>query len=430
MLIKNIRTFTLEPPVLKKTDLRIDGAEIVAEGPALEPLPGETVADLGGKLVLPGFVNAHTHLYSSLSRGMPAPEKAPADFTEVLEKIWWKLDVALDEETIYYSALAGAIDAIRCGTTTIIDHHASPSSIKGSLDILKKALSESGLRGVLCYEVTDRGGRKKRDEGLEENARFIEGNRTDDFFRGYVGAHAAFTLSDESLRLLGGMAAELGTGVHIHALEDVCDAEHSQKMYGRTVIDRLEAHRVLVPGSILAHCVHLTPAESEIVRRNGCWIVHNPRSNMNNRVGYAQLDLFGKRAALGTDGFPSDMLEEAKFAFYKRMDSRAAGSVDLAGLVAGGQRLISRIFGREFGTLREGSVADIVVLDYVEPTPIGAANLLGHYLFGLRSSMVESVMVGGKWVMKDRRIEGLDENRILARSRQLADKLWKKIEEV
>lgn len=428
MLIKNIRTFTLAPAQLKKTRLRITGSEITAEDPSLVPLKNEKVVDLEGKLVLPGFVNAHTHLYSSLSRGMPMPATAPSNFTEILEKIWWKLDVSLDEETTYYSALVGAIDAIKCGTTTLVDHHASPSSIKGSLDLIKKALQQVGIRGVLCYEVTDRGGKKKRDEGLEENERFIEENKTDEYFRGYVGAHAAFTLSDESLHLCGEMAAKHNTGVHIHVSEDACDVKDAEEKYKSTVFDRLAPHKILTKESILAHCVHLTLSEFKTSNEKECWLVHNPRSNMNNRVGYARVHLFGEKLALGTDGFPADMLEEAKFAFHKKRDSRIDENINYVNLITGGQKLISGIFGKQFGTFDQGAIADLVVMNYDEPTPMEKDNLLGHYLFGMQSSMVESVMVGGKWVMKNRKIPGIDEDAIFAKSRQLARKLWMKME--
>ena len=427
MFFKNVRTFTLAPARLKKTNLRITGSEITAEGPSLVRTKNEEEVDLEGRLVLPGFVNAHTHLYSSLSRGSPPPSTPPSNFTEILKKIWWKLDTALDEETIYYSALVGAIEAIRCGTTTLVDHHASPSSIKGSLDLIKRALQRVGIRGVLCYEVTDRGGKKKRDEGLEENERFIQANRSDEYFRGVVGAHAAFTLSDESLNLCGELAAEHNTGVHIHVAEDLCDLKDAQRKHKSTVIGRLAAHKILTDKSILAHCLHLTRSEFTTSKDKKCWLVHNPRSNMNNQVGYARVHLFGEKLALGTDGFPADMLEEARFAFHKKRDSRIEENLDFGKLITGGQKLISDIFEQKFGTIKKGAKADLVVMNYREPTPMQNDNLLGHYLFGLQSSQIESLMVGGKWVMKNRKIPGIDEEQILAKSRQLAKTLWLKI---
>ena len=427
MLIRNARTFILAPPRLKDTNLRIEGSEITAEGPSLARSQNEAEVDLEGSLVLPGFVNAHTHLYSTLSRGMRTPAPPPRNFTEILEKIWWTLDTSLDEEMIYYSALVGAIEAVRCGTTTIVDHHASPSTIKGSLDLIKKGLQQVGIRGVLCYEVTDRGGGKKRDEGLEENERFIKGNKSDQYCRGLVGAHAAFTLSDESLKLCGELAVDNNTGVHIHVAEDLCDLKDARKRK-RTVVGKLEQQGVLTNKSVLAHCVHLTKRELKTIRDKKCWLVHNPRSNMNNRVGYAPVQLFGEKLALGTDGFPADMLEEARFAFHKRRDSGVDESVDFANLITGGQRLISEIFDSDFGTFQKGANADLVVMNYREPTPIKRDNLVGHYLFGMQSNAIESVMVGGKWVMKNRKILGLDEDQVFARSRELAKKLWRRME--
>ena len=428
MFIKNARTLALAPPRIKKTNLRIDGQKIAAAGTSLRPIRDEEVVDLDGALVLPGFVNAHTHLYSSLSRGMPAPARAPRNFTEILQKIWWKLDVALDEETIYYSALSGTIEAVKCGTTTLVDHHASPSAITGSLDLIKNALQQVGLRGVLCYEVTDRGGKQKRDEGLAENDRFIEAHKSDGYFRGLVGAHAAFTLSDESLRLCGRLATHHDAGVHIHVAEDRRDVKDAETKHQSTVIERLARHDLLTHKSILAHCVHLTPGEFKTLHAQKPWLVHNPRSNMNNRIGYAPVHQFGKQAALGTDGFPSDMLEEARFAFLKQKDSGADQDLDVTDLIVGGQRLISEVFGEWFGALAKGATADLLVMNYREPTPIKDDNLLSHYLFGLHASAVESVMVGGRWVMKNRKIAGVDEDEIFEKSRQLAQRLWRRME--
>jgi putative selenium metabolism protein SsnA len=361
---------------------------------------------------------------------MPMPKTAPVNFPEILEKIWWKLDTALDEESIYYSALTGAIEAIKCGTTTLVDHHASPSFINGSLDLIKKAMKQVGLRGVLCYEVTDRGGKKKRDEGLEENERFIIKNKTNEYFRGVVGAHAAFTLNDESLRLCGEIATRHKTGVHIHVAEDVSDVKEAKGKYNSTVIERLKAHNILKKESILVHNVHLSASELKACREKECWLIHNPRSNMNNRVGYAKVHLFGDKLGLGTDGFPADMLEESKFAFHKKRDSRSDENLDFIKLISGGQKLISAVFGKEFGPLKKGAVADLVVMDYKEPTPLDKSNLFGHYFFGLQSSMVESVMVGGKWVMKNRKIIGVDENKVVERAQQVAKKLWRRMEKL
>jgi cytosine/adenosine deaminase-related metal-dependent hydrolase len=209
--IENATTFHLFPPAIEQADIRIQTGQIVALGKELIPEPDEQIEDLDGRLVLPGFVNAHTHLYSTLARGMPGPREAPQNFLEILQKIWWKLDCALDEESIYYSALIGAIEAVKAGTTTLIDHHASPNYISGSLKIIRDALEQVGVRGVLCYEVTDRNGEAGRDQGWRENQNFLE-NSADSHFRGLVGAHASFTLSDHSLRACAELAKHYHSG--------------------------------------------------------------------------------------------------------------------------------------------------------------------------------------------------------------------------
>ena len=210
----------------------------------------------------------------------------------------------------------------------------------------------------------------------------------------------------------------------MHVAEDLCEVNDAKRKHESNVIKRLARHNILTPKSILAHCVHLTPGEFKTTQAKQCWLVHNPRSNMNNRVGYAPVNKFGKKVALGTDGFPPDMLEEARFAFLKQRDSCRDDDLDFPNIITGGQRLISEIFGERFGALEKGATADLLVMNYREPTPMHQDNLLSHYLFGLRSSMVESVMVGGKWVMKDRKILGIDEEPVFARSRQLTKKLW------
>jgi len=430
LLLKNSKIAVLSPPALEQADLRISEDLITERGAGLRTLPGEEVVDLSGRIITAGLVCAHTHLYSSLARGMPAPIDAPKNFLEILRKIWWKLDRSLDEESLYYSALVGAVEALRSGTTAIVDHNASPKFIKGSLDVIRQGIEKAGLRGVLCYEVTDRGGKKERDQGLRENERFIKSAKKEPLFRGMVGAHAAFTLSGESLHLVGAVASDCGTGVHIHAAEDKCDITDSQENFRCGLAERLREAGILKKESITAHCVNFDETGLSIIRDSGCWIVHNPRSNMVNRVGCAPLHLFGGggRSALGTDGFCANMFEEAQIGFYKRQDSRMPG-IGMLGLLEGGNRMLGEIFGRKFGRLEKGSVADLVVLDYKPPTPLDGNNLDSHFLFGMNSSCVESVMVGGKWVMKNREIPGLDIEEEFNKAAKAARRLWKKMEE-
>ncbi len=425
MLLKNGTIVTLIPSTLERVDIRVHGGNITAKAKNLHPHKGEENIDLSGKFIMPGMVNAHTHLYSALSRGMTGPEQQPRNFVDILKKIWWKLDESLDEESIYYSALVGSIEAAKYGTTTLIDHHASPKRIYGSLDIIKNAMSQIGLRGILCYETTDRGGRKRSDVGLEENERFVKENVNNRRFRGTMGAHASFTLNDDTMRMLGELANIHDCGVHIHVAEDKADSRDSLKRNGIGLVKRLEKFGLLSRKSILAHGVHLSKSELARVAQTGAWIVHNPRSNMNNAVGYAPLQWFGERSALGTDGFPADMFEESKLGFFRNQESGSkVGFSRLPEMLQAGQNIVSAFFGRKFGQLKVGTPADLIVLDYIPPTPLNADNLPGHFLFGMNSGMVAHSMVNGRWTMFNRRLVGVDEEKVMSEAARAAKKLW------
>lgn len=447
MLLKNGTLAILSPSSVERVDIRVKDGSVTTKAKSLRPLKGEKVIDLAGKFIMPGMVNAHTHLYSALARGMSGPKQSPKNFVDILKKVWWKLDESLDEESIYYTALVGSIEAVKYGTTTLIDHHASPNCIKGSLDIIKQAMSKVGLRGILCYETTDRGGRKRRDAGLEENERFITKNKSNPHFRGTVGAHASFTLDDDTMQALGSLAVRYDCGVHIHAAEDKadvvdaaqrCHPERSpdafqsvpmqfigRRMSDASIVARLEHFGVVTKKSILAHGVHLSKSELRTIELAGGWLVHNPRSNMNNAVGYAPLNWFGTHAALGTDGFPADMFEESKLGFFRNQESKhKVAFTRLPEMLQSGQKLVSSFFGKEFGTLNAGSGADLIVLDYTPPTPLSESNLPGHFLFGMNSRMVVHTMVNGEWRMWNRELVGIDEEKVMREATKAAKKLW------
>jgi putative selenium metabolism protein SsnA len=426
VLLKGATVATLDPPLVEAADLRVHGERIVERARSLAAAAGEEVLDLAGAVVVPGLVNAHTHLYSALARGMPAPRVPPRSLVEILERVWWRLDRALDAEAVYLSGLVGAIEAALSGTTLLIDHHSSPSFIRGSLAALQRALEEVGLRSALCYEVTDRNGTEGRDGGLEENAAFqsVPSSLT----RGMIGAHASFTLSRDSLDRLHALTQRTGGALHIHAAEDQADVVDCRARYGVGLVQRLDAHRLLAARTLLAHCVHLKEAEVAEVHARGCWIAHNPRSNMNNAVGYAPTAAL-KRAALGTDGMDGDMLAETRAAYLKMRDAGRDDAFPAAlQLLAGGHRLAAALFGLPFGKLDAGAPADLVVLAYVPPTPLHTDNLGGHLLFGMDRSHVSSVMVAGRWVVRDGRVTGVDAAAAFARARDAARELWKRMD--
>jgi putative selenium metabolism protein SsnA len=402
----------------------------VADGRITAPgsVGAEETIDCSGCLVMPGNVCAHTHLYSALARGMPPPPRPPRNFPEILELIWWRLDRALDEESIRSSALVGALDSLRSGTTSLVDHHASPSWIDGSLDVLADGITGVGARALVCYEVTDRGGTERRDAGLSENARFIRENLRP-LARGMFGAHASFTLDDSTLDALAGTAADTGTGVHIHVAEDIFDEVDSLRRSGKRVAQRLQDAGILRDHSIAAHGVHLQQGELGTISSSGTWLVHNCRSNMNNSVGRAPVLQFGDRSALGTDGIDGDMFAESRTAYFRaREDSLDVYAEQFTDLLARGAGLVSKYFGLPIGTLEPGAAADLVVLDYDPPTPLTSDNLAWHWMFAFGAEMVRDVMVGGRWVIRDRQFVTVDEERIRAEAREHARRLWERME--
>ncbi|HID61805.1 MAG TPA: hypothetical protein EYP49_03520 [Anaerolineae bacterium] len=287
-------TFGQANAVITDGAILIKGERIADLGPAAELVaryPDEERLEAQGKLVMPGLICAHTHFYGAFARGLTIPGQAPQNFPEILERLWWRLDKALWSDDVRYSALVCLIDAIRHGTTTLIDHHASPNVIAGSLDIIAEATLQAGVRACLCYEVTDRDGEEKARAGIAENVRFIAEarQRGDPLLAGTFGLHASLTLSDETLEECVGEARDLDAGFHVHVAEDKADVKDSLKKSGLRVVERLNKLGILGPKTIAAHCVHVDAYEIDILRETGTRVVHNPRSNMNNAVGTADV---------------------------------------------------------------------------------------------------------------------------------------------
>jgi cytosine/adenosine deaminase-related metal-dependent hydrolase len=294
--------------------------------------------------------------------------------------------------------------------------------------LIKAGISKIGLRGILCYETTDRGGMKKRDQGLEENERFVIENANNPHFRGTIGGHASFTLCNDSLRKIGELSAMYDCGVHIHVAEDKADVLDSIENYNTDIISRFAELGVLRKKSIFAHGVHLSQKQFAKIEKAGAWMVHNPRSNMNNAVGYAPLKWFGEHSALGTDGFPADMFHEAKVGYFRNAESDHRTEFSrIPVMLNNGQHLVSQFFGRSFGTLAKNSPADIVVLDYKYPTTIVHQNILDHFLFGMNAAMIQHVMIDGTWIVWNRQLMGIDEDAVMEKARKVATKFWKRM---
>jgi len=385
---------------------------------------GERV-DVSGCVVMPGNVCSHHHLYSVLARGMPGPPRSPRNFHEILELIWWRLDRALDHNTIELSARLGSVQAALAGTTSLIDHHASPEAIDSSLDALADGIAASGLRAVVCYEVTDRHGAERGRLGVEENARFLSANRHP-LIRGMVGGHASFTIGDGTLEALVAAARDAGAPIHIHVAEDECDQRDALDEHGLRTVHRLVRAGALAEGDLIAHGVHLDDSEIEAVRASGAWVAHNPRSNMNNGVGYAPVTRMGPRVGLGTDGIDGDMFAEARACYLKARENSLEIGPDFAlERLAAGAAVVGASFGEPaLGRIEPGAPADLVILEYRNPTPLSGDSLGGHFLFGLGAWDVRDVMVGGRWVVRARRHQLIDEEELAARCREAAPRLW------
>ncbi|MBN1859630.1 putative aminohydrolase SsnA [Candidatus Bipolaricaulota bacterium] len=433
-----------ERRVVENPVLLIDNEQIIATLTCKESMPdgwerAERV-DRPGRWILPGMINAHTHLYSALARGMAVSPFAPRTFTEILEQLWWRLDKALTLEDVSMSGLVGAMEAARCGVTTLVDHHASPNAVEGSLDVLRDAVSgQVGLRGCYCYEVSDRDGAAIARAGIEENRSFLkslsEGSGRES---GLFGLHAAFTVSDETLESVAKVLSE-DRGVHIHVAEGPEDERQSEAAYGMRIVERLDRFGLLRPNSIFAHCIHLDEHERDLIAERGTAVVHNPRSNMNNAVGLLDIPAFLDRSipvGLGTDGLGCNMLGELMTAGlvqkHTREQSLAGDFGMLDQLLFRNNPLIAeRQFGGDirFGRIEAGGPVDLAVLDYVPPTPINAGNVFGHLLFGVavHALRVGDLWVGGREVLRDGAFVELDEERIYMRSRETAASLWKRL---
>jgi putative selenium metabolism protein SsnA len=421
--------------VLWNATVVTEGELIAALGDSTEMLhrfPDSQSIDCSGQLILPGFICSHHHFYSTMARGMSIPGEPAANFLQILERLWWKVDRSLLEEDILVSAQLPLIDCIRNGTTTVIDHHASPSLREGSLDLIEQAVRQAGIRASLCYEVSDR---NIPGAGISENERFIKKvGKGDGQIAAMMGLHASFTLSDMTIETCVGIAREAGVGCHIHIAEDVADREDALAKFHMPTVKRMDKLGVTGEKSIFAHCIHIDDSEMEILASTKTIVVHNPESNMNNAVGVTPILKLLKKGVLvglGTDGMNSDMLSQLRCAYLLH---RLANHDPRVGFLEAPQLLLQhnaliakRQFNLPLGEIAEGRPADLAILDYQPPTPLDETNFLGHLIFGLVDAAVDTTVCKGKILMKGKQILTMDEESIAARSRELAPFMWKRL---
>ena len=393
--------------------------------------PNAHYLDGRGGLILPGLVNIHHHFYSALARGLD-PGVPMRSFTEVLDRLWWRLDRALDADTVRISALLSAAECVRQGCTTVFDHHASPSFIEGSLDAIAEAVGQAGISALLCYEVTDRNGSDDAQAGIDENLRFLADRAHDPRIRGVVGLHASFTLRDETLARVAERRPP-GSGCHIHVAEDPVDVSASVEAFGIGPVERLGRFDLLDERALLAHAIHLEQADYERAAEADAILIHNPESNANNGVGRLNVPrtaALGCTIGLGTDGMSSSMLRALRFAFLTHRGATgdpSSGFEALPGLLAHNAAAARRFFPEPLlGQLVEGAPADVIAIDCAPPTPISEENLFGHLVYGSSESPVRHTVARGRILLEDFRHTTLDPEELAARARELATPLWKR----
>ena len=391
--------------------------------------------DAKGGMIHPAFINTHEHIYSALARGLSIKGYAPNGFLEILDGLWWTIDRNLDNDLTKLSAEATYLECIKNGVTTIFDHHASFGEISGSLFAIEEAAREFGVRSALCYEISDRDGKEKALASIKENVDFAKHalSLKDDFVKGMMGMHASFTISDETMELCR-QEKPKEIGYHIHVAEDILDLHRCLKEHGKRIVDRLYDWDVLGEKTLLAHCIYVNPHEMDLIRDTNTMVVHNPESNMGNACGCPptmEIVHKGILTGLGTDGYTHDMIESWKVAkvLHKHhlVDPGAAWAEVPEMLFQGNARIANRYFEKKLGVLEKGAAADIIITDYIPPTPMNAGNLNGHMLFGMNGRSVVTTVGNGKILMKNRELQGIDEERCLAKIREGAARLEKKI---
>lgn len=426
-------TLNQEGSIIEHGSVLIEDSSIVAAG-HLDGVAADRTIDAQGRIVMPGFINVHHHLYSTLARGFSPPGEPAQNFKEILERLWWKLDAALNPDDVYYSAMLPMIESIRAGCTTIIDHHASPSCCDGSLDIVERAFREAGLNGCLCYEVSDR---NRPGEGIEENIRFVKKCRAsgNPQISALFGLHASMTLGPETLERCAAEGKSLDTGFHVHIDEAECDAKESVRLFGGRPIDRFMNAGLLGAGSLFAHGIHLDERGWTMLAETGSMMATNPESNMNNGLAVTPLlELLraGILVGLGTDGMSNALIAQARAAYLVqravRRDPRVA-FVEACKLLLTNNRLIAeRVFEEPRGRLVEGHLADIAIIDYTPFTPFDESTFYGHLLFGLVNAPVITTIARGRIVMENGIISHLDETGIRRKAIEQARAMWKRIE--
>lgn len=428
-----------ENPFIENGALVIEDGKIIDYGTTsdiLSKYKNSEYLDANQKVIMPGLINTHGHIYSAFARGMNLDGPTSKGFLDILNNLWWRLDRKLTLEDVKYSAYTTLMDSLKFGVTTFFDHHASPNAVTNSLFTIGKVAEELGIRTSLCYEVSDRDGEEILNKGIKENVDYIKYciEKKDNMKSAMFGMHASFTLSDESLSKCVREAENLNCGYHIHVAEGLADEDECIEKHGIRVVERLNKFNILGEKTIAVHCVHADKNEQELIAKTNTSVVHNPESNMGNAVGVSPaLDLIKKGVivGLGTDGYTQDMFESMKVAniIHKhnlKDPSVAWGEVPQM-LFENNKKIAERHFEGKFGIIEKGANADVIIVDYNPLTPMNESNYNSHILFGIMGKSVDTTIVNGKALVKNGKLINVDEDKILDEARKLSQKLWNRI---
>ena len=441
ILITNGKVITRDPdcPYFSDGAVLVEGRTIKAVGQRAEleaTWPEAQRIDARGRLIMPAFINVHSHIYSGLARGLSIKGFNPTNFSEILNGMWWAIDRNLTLEGTRASAFITMIDCIKTGCTTIFDHHASYRSITGSLFEIEKVAKEMGIRACLCYEVSERDGEKKCDEAIEENANFITHSQkeSDPMISSMFGGHALFTISDNTFAKM--QKANNGrTGYHIHVSEGLNDVYDTASTYGTRPVNRLLNNGILGEKTMLGHCIHVNSGEMDIIRDTKTMVCNNAESNMNNAVGCSpvrQMIEKGILVGMGTDSYTFDMLEALKVSLIIQRHNACMPNVGwnevTTMLFDNNAKIAARYFPESIGKIKVGYAADIIIMDYNAFSPISSQNIDGHMIFGMTGRQCEFTMCAGKILMKDRKLVNVDEKAIDDFAMEQSIKLWKSLD--
>ena len=439
LLIKDglIVTVDKSRQIIAKGSIAIEDGRIIGVGKGLKiNEKSEEVLDASGKIVMPGLICSHTHLYAIFLRGMPIKTESISDLTQILKQIWWQVDEVLTKEDAYTSALFSCLEFIKTGTTTFADAFSAPNAITGVLDHIAQAVERSGIRGILSFEATERRTHAEGSRGVRENERFIMKvkKRRSRLVRGMFSVHASFTASDELLQYVRDLADRHKVPITIHVSEGFGDVYHNYEKFDKRTVERLSDIGFLGPDVVLAHCVRVNDSELSLIKNARAKVAHNPLSNMLNAVGIAPVAKMLSMeipVGLGNDGYIFDGFENIRAAFLlhkiANLDPRVISpweALEMATIKG------AELYGleNELGSIEPGKLADLIIIDPApSPTPVRAESVVRHILSTINGNNVETVVVGGKIVMRDKKVLTLDEKEVVDSCRKSAEKIWQKI---